>query len=592
MSSPKMENLLSLALETDLEQREKSLNLNVGYEETKASWELIVKYNGNLERLREFDIEVEELINGYAILTVPEEKVDLVANFEEIEYIEKPKRLYFNLQDAKRESCIPQVTIRPPFLSGEGCVVAVLDSGIDYWNMNFRKEDGSSRILFLWDQSLKPDEAKGFYSPAGFSTGVEFTKEQIDAALFSENPEEGKKLVPSKDVSGHGTAVAGIAAGNDRGKGAYYEGVAPKSDLIVVKLGGTLKKSFPRTTELMRGLWYVVKKASDLRLPIAVNISFGNSYGAHDGNSLLERFMDNISEIGRTVICVGSGNEGAAAGHAMGNLKQEDTRKMIELAVSEYESYLNIQLWKNYVDRFRVILHSPSGEKYEVPVNTPGKGEVLLDETKVLLFVGAPRPYSVSQEIYFDMIPVGEYVNPGIWKLELIPEKIVTGQFNLYLPSSSVLNRGTLFFLATPEVTLTIPSTARKVITVGAYNSTFDAYADFSGRGFNPSYREKEKRVCTMIKPDLVAPGVGILAPDLAGGYQEVTGTSFATPIVTGAAALLMEWGIVKRNDPYLYGEKVKAYLQSGARRLPGYENFPNAQIGYGVLCVKNSFPK
>ncbi len=538
MPNPKLENLLNLALETPESEREKSLNLNVGYEEITKTWELIVKYNGDLSRLEESGIIVERLIAGYAILTVPETLIDAVSELEEIEYIEKPKRLYFDIEAAKEASCIPQVTIREPFLTGEGCVVAVIDSGIDYRNPLFRNADGSSRILFLWDQTLMPDEEKGFVPPEGFAIGAEFTKEQIDRALRMENEGDAYELVPSIDVSGHGTAVAGIAAGRSE----EYTGVAPRSSLIIVKLGVPGAEGFPRTTELMRGLLYVAGKAASLRLPVAINLSFGNTYGAHDGNSLLERYIDNVTEIGRSVVCVGSGNEGASAGHYAGRLLERGNTQNVELSVAEYETSLNVQLWKNYVDEFRVVIFSPDGSRYEVPVESLGKEEVTLENTRVLIYVGEPRPYSVAQEIYFDLIPLEAYITPGIWRFELIPRRIVTGDFFFYLPSAVVRNGGTGFFAPTPEVTLTIPSTAGKVITVGAYNSTFNAYADFSGRGYWEGGSVGNSVSERGGKPDLVAPGVDILAPDLTGGFNLVTGTSFATPIVTGSAALMIEW--------------------------------------------------
>lgn len=596
MSNPKLENLLNLALETPKEQREKSLNLNVGYEAETNSWEVIVKYNGDLDRLSQSGILVEKLIAGYAILTVPEPLLDALAELEEIEYVEKPKRLVYDISVAKLESCFSQVTVRPPFLSGKGCLVAVLDSGIQYQNPDFRREDGSSRILFLWDQSLNPDPQRGWYPPEGVAKGVEFSNQELNEALaeLQENPGSsyGSPRVPSIDRSGHGTAVAGIAAGNGRAAAGAYTGAAPESELLIVKLGQQEEKGFPGTTDLMRGLWYVVQKAADLRRPVAINLSFGNTYGAHDGHSLLERFLDNVSEIGRNVVCVGSGNEGASAGHLAANVTQGGAAYVAELAVASYETSLNVQLWKNYADRFRVILYSPDGSRYEVPVTSPGKKTIRLEQTGVLLYVGEPRPYSAAQEIYFDLLPEEIYINSGIWRIEIIPEQVVTGNFYLYLPSAVTRNQGTGFFAPTPEVTLTIPSTAGRAITVGAYNGDYRAYADFSGRGYETSRRPVGVVEEGIVKPDLVAPGVGIMAPSLQGGYAPVTGTSFAVPLVTGAAALLMEWGIVQGNDPFLYGEKVKAYLRRGARQLPGYEHTPNAQTGYGALCLADSLPE
>lgn len=586
MSNQKIENLLNLALETPESIREKSLNLNVGYEEVGNTWELIVKYNGDLSVLRERGIIAEELIAGYAILTVPEAEVDSVAALPQIEYVEKPKRLFFAVERGKDASCIPQVTKREPYLSGEGVLVAVIDSGIDYTNDHFRSPNGNTRILYLWDQTVFPDEVLDRRPPEGFALGTEFDRVQIDRALQAANPMARFNLVPSMDVSGHGTAVAGIVAGSGVNG---YEGVAPESGLIVVKLGIAGENSFPRTTELMRAVTYVVKKAQELGMPVAINLSFGNTYGAHDGTSLVERFLDNAAEIGRAVICVGSGNEGASGGHIQGDASLG--RQVVELAVAQYETMLNVQLWKNYVDSYRIFLRSPGGEEILLPELGQGKLTLLMEDTEVLIYLGEPTPYGVTQEVYFDFIPRANYINTGIWSFTIEPLDTVTGQYYFYLPSAGVRNRNTRFFASTPQMTLTIPSTAGRVITVGAYDSTYESYADFSGRGYVYPQRTVGLVAAGAVKPDLVAPGVNITAPDTYGGYGSFTGTSFATPFVTGAAALLMEWGIVRGNDVFLYGEKVKAYLRRGARPLRGEGELPNARVGFGALCLADSLP-
>ena len=182
-----------------------------------------------------------------------------------------------------------------------------------------------------------------------------------------------------------------------------------------------------------------------------------------------------------------------------------------------------------------------------------------------------------------EFLPKNRYVESGIWKFTLIPEHIVEGRFDLWLPSAGVLNRATRFLRPTPDTTLTVPATALRPVSVGAYDDSLRIYAPFSGRGYTREYE--------ITKPDLAAPGVGIVTTQKGGGYAPVTGTSFAAPFVTGAAALLMEWGIVRGNDPYLYGDKVKAYLRKGARELPGESRYPNPQIGYGALCAADSLP-
>ena len=583
----KLENILNLALETPEAEREQTESLNVGYNTETRSWELIVKYHGSLDGLRRQNIVVEELIAGYAILTSPENLVDAVSETPEIEYVEKPKRFYYQQTNPDSASCFPPVTMRTPFLNGRGVLLAVLDSGIT-WDLEvFRKADGTTRIRYLWDQTVvgKP--------PEGFSQGTEYTAEEINAALQM-SALDRYRLLPSRDLSGHGTAVAGIAAG--KSAGGLYTGAAPEAELIVVKLGmpensGRAEEGFPRTTEILRGVTYALRKAQQLNMPLVINLSFGNSYGSHDGSSLLERFLDNASEIGKTVICVGSGNEGAARGHFAGNITR-DSR--VELAVGNYEKSLNIQLWKNYSDVFRIRLQSPGGEEAELATNIQGgKYTLRLEQTRILVYLGEPLPYAVAQEIYLEMIPVtGGYIDAGIWTIRLEPVMTVTGQYYLYLPAGNGRGDSTGFYRSTPQMTLTVPSTAAKVITVGAYDPVYDTYADFSGRGYADSTRTIGVAAAGLTKPDLVAPGVNILAPDVYGSFLPVTGTSFATPIVSGAAALLMEWGIVRGNDPFLYGEKVKAYLRKGARPLRGEREYPNDRVGYGRLCVTDSLPQ
>ena len=575
MADQKIENLLNLALSASEEEREKSLELDVGYYPVARTWEVIIKYSGTLGQVREIAESVVELSNEFAIVTVREDRLEALAGIEAVEYIEKPKRLFFQVENGRRVSCMTSVQIRPPKLYGTGVLVAIIDSGIDYANLDFRNADGTTKIYALWDQTIPGNP------PEGYVQGTEYTQEKINEALQQENRTERMKIVPSEDRSGHGTAVAGIAAGNGRGsKGARYQGVASESGILVVKLGTPREEGFPRTTELMQAIDYVVKKAQRAGRPVAINISFGNTYGSHTGTSLLERFIADIANLWKSVICIGMGNEGASAGHTAGTL-EENTEERIPLAVQMKETAINVQIWKSYHDIVDISLISPAGVQIGPIPEVIGTQRFVVGDTEILLYYGEPSPFHVSQEIFIEFLPKDSYITPGIWQFVLTPRKIVTGEYDLWLPSENVLNRGTAFRYPTERGTLTIPSTSQRVISVGAYDSLTFAYADFSGRGG----LEGES------KPDLVAPGVDITAPTPSGIYQTFTGTSFATPFVSGAAALMMEWGIVRGNDPYLYGEKAKAYLRRGARPLPGFTEYPNPQVGYGALCLRDSLP-
>ena len=603
MPDQKLDNLLNLALDATEEEREKSRNLNVGYEKQTRKWEIIVKYSEmgianeevsdgmkyGAENDRDSveillggpEISVVPLLGRYAIVTLPESMLEQYSQRPQIEFIEKPTRLYFEDLFSKEASCITQVQRDEPGnlrLTGRGVLIGIVDSGVDYRHPAFLTADGKSRILRLWDQSIPGNP------PEGYATGTEYTNEEINEAL-SLSVQEGRRLVPSEDGSGHGTAVLGVAAGSDFSRGAVNRGVAYESDLLVVKMGIPRQDSFPRTTELMQGVDYLVRQAIRLGRPIALNLSFGNNYGSHRGDSLLETYLDNVSGMGKNVICVGMGNNGNDALHTGEKLSPGEIQE-IELGVGAFEPTLNVQLWKNYEDEMEIYLEHPAGERVGPLFETLGAQRWQAGNTELLIYYGKPAPYHVTQEIYVDFLPQDEktpYVDSGVWKIILAARNIKNGEYFLWLPGGKTLNPGTAFYLPRPQGTLTIPATARRVISVGAYDARQNTYADFSGRGC---------RALPYPKPDLAAPGVDIYAPRPGGGYAAFTGTSFSTPFVTGAAALLMEWGIIRRNDPYLYGEKLKAYLRRGAKALKGSEKLPNDLIGWGRLCLESSLPE
>ena len=568
MTNQKLEDQLSLALDTPAQMREKSDNLDTGYAPSENTWELIVKYNGNLDRLTG-GIRVEPLIAGYAIVTIPENLIGAFSRMEEIEFIEKPKKLYPQVTAGLGASCFYPLLqpVSGKALSGQGVYMAILDSGIDYTDPMFRYADGTTKIAWLWDQGKRADAEKGEKPPQGFFTGVEYSRKMLNANL----QKNSERL--TTDVTGHGTNVAKIAVQG-----------APESELIVVKLD-TARGTYPSTVSLLRAFTYVAKKAQAENMPVAINLSYGNTYGAHDGSSLLERFIDNITEVGRNVICIGAGNEGASAGHFAGKLSENEIQR-ISFAMGTYERSFSLQLWKWYADRMDISILSPAGEQYLIRNQDVGgeAQQAVMEQTKLLIFSGRPQPYRKREEVYIDFIPVETYLNTGIWTIEITPRRIVNGELRLYMPSAVVRSENTRFLLPSPAQTLTIPSTAQKVITVGAYNAYVRSYAAFSGRGDAGSDRAENN------KPDLTAPGVNIRIGEGEGGAV-VSGTSYATPFVTAAAALLMEYGIVQGNDPFLYGEKVKAYLHAGARQLPGYDIWPNDQVGWGALCLKSSLP-
>lgn len=571
MESQKNENLLNLALQTPEAEREKSLNLNVGYDPATRRWELIVKYNGDLPAaLASLSEEIRHslLIGQYAILNVPQIYVDALSGLTEIEFIEKPKRLSFSLENTRRAACVNEPAGPPDNLSGRGTILALVDSGVDVTHPDFRNPDGSTRLLYLWDQSAQGTP------PSGYFHGREYGAEEINR-LINEN------VSPYElDPSGHGTAVLGVAAGNGAASGGRYRGMAPNAAIIAVKLGVSGASSFPRTTELMEGVDYCLRKALSLQLPVAVNLSFGNNYGSHDGNSLVETYLDAAASFWKNVICIGTGNEGAAGGHFAGLVGPGETQRA-EFVIGPYETTLNVQLWKNYVDQFSLSLTDPSGQRISFSDTTEIQ-RYQLPSAQVLVYHGTPKPYTQNQEIYVDLLPTRDYLTQGTWFLDVTGRRVTVGAYDLWLPVSQSLSPITEFLRPSPINTLTVPSGAREVITVGAYDAATDSYADFSGRGVLRSNAYDQK-------PDLVAPGVGIRTTTVGGGYGVFSGTSFSTPVVSGISCLMMEYGITQNRDAYLYGQKIKAHLHRGARKLPGYAQWPNQTAGYGAVCLRDS---
>lgn len=582
MQEEKLENQLRLALSLSEEQREETPDLNVGYEPLTDRWQLIVNYYGDIEEVaRRLSAELVILLGQYAILTVEEELIGQLTDFPQVLFVEKPTLLYTSAALGRSVSCVEGVqSSRLPEsrrLLGTGVLIGVPDSGIDYRHPDFRNEDGTTRILALWDQVSGNGENR-------YGLGQIYTESAINAAL-AESAAGSRRAVPagtllSVDSTGHGTGVAGIAAGNGRASGGANRGMAPEAQLVVVRLSAGEERGFAKTTSLMMAVDFCLRVAGTAEKPIAVNISYGNNYGSHTGSSLLEGFLDQAARSYRCSIVVGSGNEGVTGRHAFVQLGEAEQE--VSFVVSPGETGISLQIWKNYYDRFGITLEAPSGERVRL-IPADETVSAVLGRTQLIYYYADPKPDSTQQELLLELVPMsGEGLAGGVWTLRFAPERILAGNVDLWLPVAETTNRATEFLRPSPETTLTIPSTAERVISVSAYNAATGRFAPFSGQGLLRGGGRK---------PDLCAPGVDVLTASPGGGYSRRTGTSFAAPFVTGGAALLLEWGIVKGNDPFLYGEKLKAYLIQGARRLPGFAEWPNAQAGWGALCVEDSLP-
>lgn len=515
-------------------------------------YEVIVKYNGDITFLeQELGVSVELLGYNYAIITADTpQKVDNLLNYTQIEYVEKP--FILETQDTQSFSSTGITGFKERTkLTGKGTLLGLIDSGIDYNIPIFKNKDGNSKILYYWDQSIDGNP------PIGFKEGTLYTNEDINKAI------NGEIQIPISSTSTHGTHTAGIACS-----------VANEADMIVVRVGRRQTDTFSKSTEFMRAIKFVLDRAVELQRPIAINISYGSNEGSHRGESLFEQYIDQMCSFWKNNIVVAAGNNASKAGHKRINIKNDENNDtLVEMEVGQNEKILNINIWPSFVDNFNLYLVSPTGKSTQPISQDSGLIKNIIGNTRINGVFYPIAPYSLSRRITIELKSDTEII-PGIWTLLFTPIKLVDGNVDIYLPTSEGITIDTRFLEPSKVLTVTVPGTASKVITVGSFNSRTDVVSTFSGEGDIDG---------GIIKPDLLAPGEEIVSYLPGGSTGALTGTSMATPHVTGVCSLLMQWGIVEGNDLFLYSQKVKSVLIEYARRNPQY-TYPNNSRGYGFL--------
>lgn len=544
-------------------------------------WTLLVRYTGEIEEVaRRLEIAFEKINENFAIVEIPKVLVESLSNEDSIAYIAFPEVMTYILENTLNSICITEAVLNQGdyVLTGKDVLVAIIDSGIDYTHEDFRTANNKSRVAFLWDQNGEGAP------PTGFKQGTEYTNEEINRALSQPTEEEQLAIVPSQDTLGHGTALAGIVGGNGRRSNGRYRGIAIESEFLIVKLKENpdipVVSRGPRNIDIMLGLKYVAQKAKALKKPISVLIGLGINEGSHDGKSSLEIYMDQVMSRSKMCLSVGTGNEGNKDAHTQGVLRQ-DEEKTVQIFIDKDQPYYFLTLWKSFADTFSIKVQSPSGKITEELTDIVNNRAFVFDNTLVLVNFSEPSINNIDQQIVVFLERFeSESINSGNWNLIVKGVESVEGQYHIWGSTIDPTQRLARFIEADPFVTLTIPSTAVSATSVGAFNSTTNQITNFSGRGYS---RNGD------IKPDLVAPGVDIMAPSNRNnrGYLPVTGTSAAAAFVCGAYAILMAYGILKQGDSFLYGERLKAYLVKNTKRLPQYAPYPNRQWGYGILCVE-----
>ena len=483
---------------------------------------------------------------------------------------------------------------------GKGVLIGLVDTGIDYRSPLFQNPDGTTRIAGIWDQSVPIEEdvlpagVPDYYPMGGSSYGTEYTREQINEALASDDP---LSLVPTQDTIGHGTFLAGLSAGSSIPQ-EDFTGAAPEAELAVVKLKPAKKylrdfylipSDAPafQENDIMMGIKYLRMMADRLKKPLVILLAMGSNSGSHIGTPPLSQVTQNYSGFFGIITVIACGNETGAAHHFYASIPAGTEYEDVEIRVGKEEAERGfvLELWAADADTYTVGFISPSGERISrIPIIANNETSIpfLLDATTITVNYQLIEAESGSQLIFM------RFQTPaaGIWTVRVYNTQRFKGTFHMWLPVQGMISEETVFLRPDPYSTITVPGNSRLPITVGAYDTSTGGIYIHSSRGFTPNQ---------IVKPELAAPGVNILGPSVGrkpGSDTPMTtrtGTSAAAAITAGAAANLLGWGIVEGNYPTMSEASVKSYLIRGAQRNPAL-TYPNREFGYGTLDLFQTF--
>ena len=477
---------------------------------------------------------------------------------------------------------------------GAGVIVGFVDTGINYTDSLFRNVDGSTRIIGIWDQTNNSDNSNNIENEtakpfSAFSAlyGTQYTAEEINLALNSDNP---ASIVPTRDENGHGTFLASIAAGN-RDERAGFSGAAPQASIAMVKLKPA--KQYLRDfyliqdgadayqeNDLMMGVSYLYFLARKYSMPLVVCIPLGTNMGSHMGMSRLGQYLNQVSLSNGSAVITAAGNETGARHHFRAVMDADTDEVTAELRVGEREAGFSMELWAENMGAYTVGFISPTGEvAREISVPLRGENTVffLLEQTQITVYTQIADVSSGSQFIFM------RFENPmsGIWRILIRNSLDIRETFHIWLPVRGFISDETYFLRPDPDTTITDPGNARYPITVTAYDHTKNSIYIHASRGYSLSGR---------IKPDLAAPGVNILGASVSGRrLTRMSGTSVSAAHLAGAAAILLNWGVLNANYPYLNTPVLKSIFVRGAQRNPAL-TYPNREFGYGTLNLYEAF--
>jgi subtilisin family serine protease len=549
----------------------------------------LIEYRGNFkEEINKISYACGDIITRtLGVISVAPENLDrLLKDVPSIRFVDSTRK--FVLQDISPASVdnINAIRINPYLdLDGSGVLIGMVDTGIDYLNEEFIREDDTSRILSLWDQTIQDVEDHSVY------IGRNFSNEEINNAIQARrNNQDPYTIVPSRDDVGHGTQIAGIIGA--RGYNKEFQGIASRCEFLIVKLleaknfknelrtNGLPDIPVYSTPEIVAAIEYLKNYAIDANRPMILYIGIGTTQGSHDGKNLISRYLSNVGANIGIVPVMGSGNEGASDGHASGKIQQAGSIVTIELRIPREIKIFSFRILviKPNVASLNVI--SPNGEPsnfIKAKANQTENVNFVFVKAQMNIRYYIPEPLTGHEVIAVNF----KNIKAGIWTFQLRGDYITDGRFHIWLAPQKTLPENTRFLQSDPFTTLTIPSTGRRTATI-AYYGNDNALVAASGKG--PSLGASGN------EPDIATLGIGILTTKPLGGVTSISGSSAAAGIIAGACALLLQWGMVKGNDKTMFSSKVIAYLAHGADRTNPIYRYPNVNIGYGFFDLLGTF--
>ena len=566
------------------------MNNNLFYDPKAENY--LIEYRGDFKK------EIEDI--SYIAGAVLNETMGIIAlKPEDIPRLLKdvPSIVYINVRNINilldttpvYVDNINNVKINPYLgLTGKGVVVGIIDTGIDYLNEEFMREDGTSRIISIWDQSIRNEKNENLY------IGQVYNNEQINKAINEfKSGKDPYAIVPSKDEIGHGTNVAGVIGA--RGYNENVKGVAEQCEFLIVKLfessnfKANLKENnindvpVYNTSEIVAAVEYLKEYFYKLNnKPMVIFIGVGTTEGSHDGTNLISRYINSIGLIRGICLVTGVGNEGDAQGHVFGYINNTGESSTQEISIPREMKNFKINIWVKRPNIFSINILSPTGEAsnlIKAKLNKIQKNKFIFTDTEFTVSFRTPDNFTGHQVIEVNF----SNIKPGLWKLQLIGEYVIEGRYDIWLPPKRVLPENLVFLSPNPYTTLTIPGTAKNVITAAYYGENKIILAD-SGKGFTLDYGYNSG-----IKPDISTIGINIITTKALGGETLFSGSSAASAITAGGCALLLEWGIIKGNDKKMYSRKIRSYLIYGANRST-VNKYPNEESGYGEFNLLGTF--